>query len=68
MVTERLRVLIHISNYSQTLEILETTLSDKNEPNIRKPESHSIPNWRRRSLDASLQPTRMAIHTEANTR
>ena len=30
--TERLRMLIHISNYFQTLEIMEKTLSDKNEP------------------------------------
>ena len=28
MVTERLRTLIHISNYFQTLEIMEKTLSD----------------------------------------
>ena len=33
IVTERLlRVLIHISNYFQTLEIMEKKLSDKNEP------------------------------------
>ena len=32
IVTERLRMLIHISNYIQTLEIMEKTLSDKNEP------------------------------------
>ena len=31
-VTERLRVLIHNSNYFQTLEIMEKMLSDKNEP------------------------------------
>ena len=30
--TERLRISIHISNYFQTLEFLEKTLSDKNEP------------------------------------
>ena len=30
--TERLRRSIHISNYFQTLEILEKKLSDKNEP------------------------------------
>ena len=33
-VTERLRILIHISIYFQTLEIMEETLSDKNEPNM----------------------------------
>ena len=32
VVTERLRILIHISNYIQTLEIMEKALSDKNEP------------------------------------
>ena len=31
--TERLRILIHISNYFETLEILEKKLSDMNEPN-----------------------------------
>ena len=31
IVTERLRRLIHSSNYFQTLEFLEKTLSDKNE-------------------------------------
>ena len=30
--TERLRILINISNYFQTLVIMEKTLSDKNEP------------------------------------
>ena len=30
--TERLRILIYISNVFQTLEFLEKTLSDKNEP------------------------------------
>ena len=35
VVTERFRVLIQISNYFQTLEIKEKTLSDKSEPNIR---------------------------------
>ena len=30
--TERLRILIHISNYFQTVDIMEKTLSDKNEP------------------------------------
>ena len=30
---ERLRISIHISKYFQTLEIMEKTLSDKNEPN-----------------------------------
>ena len=39
--TERLRILIHISDCFQTLEILEKTLSDKNGPycvpgNMRK--------------------------------
>ena len=33
--TERLRILIHISNYFQTLEIPGKMLSDKNEPNTR---------------------------------
>ena len=32
IVTERLRMLIHISNYFQTLEIMEKTFSNKNEP------------------------------------
>ena len=32
IVIERLRISIHISNYFQTLEIMEKTLSDKNEP------------------------------------
>ena len=32
MMTERLCVLIHISNYFQTLAIMEKALSDKNEP------------------------------------
>ena len=32
IVTERLRILIHISNYYQTLEIMGKTLSEKNEP------------------------------------
>ena len=35
IVTESLRILILISNYFQTLEITEKTLSDKNEPNIK---------------------------------
>ena len=35
MVTERLRILIHVSDYFQTLEIMEKTLSDKNEPYVR---------------------------------
>ena len=30
--TELLRILMHISNSFQTLEIMEKTLSDKNEP------------------------------------
>ena len=30
-VTERLHILIHISNYFQTLEVMEKTLSHKND-------------------------------------
>ena len=36
--TERLRILIHISNYCHTLEFMEKTLSDKNEPNTNRKE------------------------------
>ena len=32
--TERLRILIHTSKYFQTLEIMQKTLSDKNEPTL----------------------------------
>ena len=35
-VTERLHILIHISNYFQTLEVMEKTLADKNEPNTSR--------------------------------
>ena len=45
IVTERLRVLVHISNYIRTLEILEKKLSDnKNEP------KHCLPPENRRQL------------------
>ena len=45
IVTEHLRILIHISNYFQTLEIImEKTLSDKTEPFYYKPK---VPNTRR---------------------
>ena len=42
ILTERLRIFIHVSNYFQTLEILEKTLSDKNEPNTKQTNSSPI--------------------------
>ena len=47
--TECLRILIHISNYFQTLENIEKTLSDKNEPkNLTKnlAKKHFVPKCR----------------------
>ena len=42
--TERLRISINISNYFQTLQILEKTLSDKNEPNLTVSDEGSLNN------------------------